>query len=160
VFINLPESDTELPHPNAETPFVIGAAEGASLKNLSYGTAIDAGGLQVKVITMVDGPLDMTDTALKVLNVEFFNTSDESVTLYATQWILELEDGSRVNVYIGSTADGQTVLGNFEAYELAAGGRFVGQLYFAGTGASAILYQPTPVDYEESLLVSWKVPKS
>jgi hypothetical protein len=64
----------------------------------------------------------------------------------------------RIDTYVGTTQDGFTIASNFEVYTLAPGGRFIGRLYFAGTGFTEIIYQPSALAYSEELLVTWKVP--
>ncbi|MDR1088358.1 MAG: DUF4352 domain-containing protein [Coriobacteriales bacterium] len=132
VNVALPEENT-MPSSPAEPklPRVVGGAEDSSLKALALGTTIDNSGLEVTVSAVSAGLKAANGAQIYVVEVEFINTGEEATVLYSTQWMLELPDGTRLDTFVGSAADGATISSNFEAYTLAANGRFSGRLYFA-----------------------------
>jgi len=161
VFFTLPAPTTDILHPvQPDTPTVVGAGPDASIKGLSIGTAIDVGGLEIAVISLEDGPPDRNGQPLKVLTIEFINNRSKPVILYATQWMLQRADGTRVDSYIGSTFEGVSITGNFEtAYELQAGSRFAGRLYFECDEVIYVVHQPMPLSFDEELYVTWSAPE-
>lgn len=173
----LPAESTSPSSPaEPERPQVLGAAEDSALKDLPLGTTIDNSGLEVTVKAVSLGPDSANGAQIYVVDVDFLNQTEESVMLYSLQWMLELSDGTRLDTYVGSAADGATISSNLETLELQAGGQFTGRLYFAvaqpapleGDAAGdvapvaltpgAIVYQPSALAYDEDLLVTWKVP--
>ncbi|MCL1890531.1 MAG: hypothetical protein FWG00_00635 [Coriobacteriia bacterium] len=157
VFRFAPSPTTEITHPEQpNAPLVVGAEAGTPIKDLKIGTKIDVDGLEVTVTGFEDeGLLDRNEKPLQVLTVEFVNKRKQDATLYSTQWMAELADGTRIDTYIGSTIEGTPITGNFESYELPAGGSFKGRLYFECEAAALIIYQPTPLAFDEELLVTW-----
>ncbi|MDR2672850.1 MAG: zinc ribbon domain-containing protein [Coriobacteriales bacterium] len=158
VNINLPEESTTPSKPSDPArPTVVGQTANSTYKSLSIGTAIDNEGLRVKVNSVEVGPPSSDGSAILVAIVEFDNQRDAPTTLYSTQWMLEAADGTRIDTFVGTAADGTTITSNFEAYELAGGGRFVGRLYFAANNAIRLVYQPSALSYSEDLLVTWQL---
>ncbi|MDR1358427.1 MAG: zinc ribbon domain-containing protein [Coriobacteriales bacterium] len=181
----LPEESTMPSSPaEPELPRVVGAAEDSSLKELPLGTTIDNSGLEVTVSSVAAGLEAANGARIHVVEVEFINDTEEAAVLYSTQWMLELSDGTRLDTFVGSAADGATISSNFEAYTLAPNGRFSGRLYFAvaepaateeedteegatstdtastepaAVTPSAVVYQPSALAYKEELLVTWRV---
>jgi len=175
--------NTSLPHENTtptgptqpDLPQVIGGSADSSLKNLTLGTSIDNSGLEVTVRSVTPGPLAANGWQIYIVDVDFINNRSTDITIYSTQWMLELSDGIRLDTFIGSDADGTTLASNFSDYELASKGRFSGRLFFAvapvypteeeielGIEAYmpypvAVVYQPSALAYSEDLLVSWQV---
>lgn len=180
VFVNmsLPEESTSPSSPaEPEVPQVVGGTEKSSIKNLSLGTTIDNSGLQVTAESIAQETETASGGLVYAVAIEFVNTTEEALILYSTQWMLELSNNVRLDTYVGSAADGSAITSSFEAYELKAGERFVGYLYYAVEQPPAlteeeiaagveqavvtpqlILYQPTALAYNEELLVTWKVP--
>jgi hypothetical protein len=160
VYFNAPASPTEPMRPaQSSRPSVVGAPAGSSYKNLALGTPVTVDQLEVEATRYELGPTGANGAQLYVLTIEFVNTRDQAVTLYSTQWRIEGPDGGRYDTYRGAAADGQSISGNFEAFELAAGGRFTGRLYFLGDVATRVVYQPSALAYSEDLLVTWTVPR-
>jgi len=157
-------------------PQVIGAAADSSLKDLSIGTGIDNSGLKVMVNSVTAGPTASNGAQIYIVDVEFTNQTENTITLYSTQWMLEISDGTRLDTFVGPASDGTTISSNFENYDLAPQGLFSGRLYFAVAAPvasdediangveptpltpSSVVYQPTALAYSEDLLVTWKVP--
>lgn len=180
--VSLPEESTAPTSPaTPELPRVVGGTEDSVPKNLALGTAIDNSGLEVTVGSVTAGPVAANGSHIYVVEVEFINQTQGTVTLYSTQWLLETSEGTRLDTFVGATADGVTLSTNFEAgYPLPAQGRFSGRLYFAITQQppateeelaagseptppvipSLVVYQPSALAYSEELLVTWKVPSS
>ena len=158
IYLTVPQQTTDTPHPvQPGTPTVVGNPE-ASIKGLSLGTTITVDDLETTVTRFLKGPLDREGEPLMVLTMEFQNNRTQSVIIYSTQWMVQLADGTRIDTYLGSTIDGITISGNFEAFELRAGEGFTGQLYFECAEPEFIVYQPSPLAYNEELLVTWSVP--
>lgn len=167
--VSLPEESTTPSGPvEPERPQVLNGTEDSSLKNLALNTTIDNSGLEVTVLSVSEGPLTAKGAQIYVVEVEFTNKNDETLTLYSTQWMLETSDGQRLDTFVGSAADGATLSSNFEVYELEAQGRFSGRLFFAVTQPAeeenpeqilvtpfAMVYQPSALAYKEELLVTW-----
>lgn len=177
VMFNLPEESAGPSSPtNPDLPLVIGADASTPPRNLALGTSIDNSGLTVKVSSVEEDVLTSGGAQLYSVEVSFENTSDDSVILYASQWMLELSDGTRLVSYMGTTIEEEVISSDFEAQELASGARFSGTLYFAVEQPPAlseeqiaageeqkvltpqkVLYQPSALAYDEELLASWTV---
>lgn len=172
---NLPQESSGPASPVApDLPQVIGGSEDSSLKELTLGTAIDNSDLEVVVNSVVTGPKTANGSQIYSVEIVFINTTSETITLFSTQWMLELSDATRVDTFVGTALDGTTISSNFEALSLEANGRFVGRLYFAVAPPEAaegeevpaegtlltptlVVYQPSALAYREELLVTWKV---
>ena len=175
VNFNLPHEETSPTGPTQpELPQVIGGVENGSLKNLAMGTAIDNSGLEVSVREITPGPLTSNGLQIYIVEVDFINHRNAEVTLYSTQWRLETSDGTRLDTFVGTDIEGNTLASNFSDYELSANGRFSGRLLFAVTPRYAteqeveegivpepnvpysVIYQPSALAYSEELLVTWR----
>lgn len=175
--LNLPEESTSPSSPtNPTMPQVVGAAENSSIKSLKLDTTVDNSGLEVTAVLVEEGPLAANGAQIYKVEVEFYNTTDDAVTLYTTQWMLETSNKDRLDTFTGTTQDGSIITSDFETYELKGGGRYTGTLYFvieqpaplteeqiaAGetqevVSPQFILYQPSALSYDEELLVTWKI---
>ena len=177
VNLNLPEESTAPSGPTEpERPQIANSPEGSSLKNLALQTTIDNSGLEVTVSSVSYGSITTSRAQIYVVEVQFYNTTDQEVVLYSTQWMLENSEGERLETFVGTTMDETVVTSNFEATQLSPKGRFTGYLYFAiaqldseeadtededvsvEITPSRVVYQPSALAYREDLLVTWKVP--
>jgi len=171
---SLPNENTTPTGPTQpDLPQVIGGAQNSSLKDLSLGTSIDNSGLEVTVKSVSPGPLAANGWQIYIVEVEFLNNRATDITLYSTQWMLQVSNGTRLDTFVGSDAEGITLTSNFSDYELPSKGRFSGRLFFAvpphhpteeelAAGIevhsplpTAVVYQPSALAYSEDLLVTW-----
>jgi hypothetical protein len=141
-------------------PVVVGAEEGASYKDLELGATVDVDGLLVTVTGIEDGPIAHDGSQVKVLTALFSNKRSDAVTLFSTQWQMQTADGNRLDTYIGTTAEDESITSNFEAFELAPDNQFTGRLYFSGGDLARAVYSPNALNYDEVNLVTWVLPQA
>jgi hypothetical protein len=104
------------------------------------------------------GATSSNGVVIQAVTVEFVNNSDAAVTLFSTQWRMQRSDGTLVDTFFGVTSDGAAITSNFEAQEIGAGGSFTGHLFFEASEPAFVVYQPSALAYDETLLVTWAVP--
>ncbi|MDR3307284.1 MAG: DUF4352 domain-containing protein [Coriobacteriales bacterium] len=159
IYSGIPVPSEEPAKPAEPTPpQVVGAPDGTSFKDLATGTTVDSDSLLITVTSVETGGTAYDGTPLVVVTVEFSNKKDVDVTLYSTQWRMEQADGTRLDAFIGTSDSGQSISSNFEARSLEGNGQFTGKLYFKGTALARVLYAPTALTYNDTMLVTWTVP--
>lgn len=174
--LNLPKESTAPSNPaEPALPQVVNGEEGGSLKDLTLGTTIDSSGLEVTVETITRGQLASNGSQVYEIEITYSNTTEEAVILYSTQWQLQLSNAARLDTFVGSSADGQTISSSYDVYTLEAGEKYGATLYYAveqpvateeelaagvepaALAPVALVYYPSALSYSEDLLVTWKV---
>jgi hypothetical protein len=134
---------------------VVDAAEGASYRDLPIGTAVQSDMIEACVNAVVAGPQTAEGTATVAVHMRITNSSQNSITLYSTQWRIENADGTRVDTYLGPSKTGAPLSSSFETSELLPDQTLDGTLYFATNTPKLVLYQPNALDFREEILVTW-----
>ena len=138
-------------------PFVVGAPEGTSLKGLQVETTVDCNTLNVTVVDYYQENISSNGEPITAVEVRFFNSGPSPVILYSTQWQMESADGTRVDCFIGKTAEGDSIRSELETVSLGPGSTYTTTLYFAVESPSSVVYAPNALSYIEDELITWNL---
>lgn len=152
-----PESKKPEDQPKALTPVVINAPEGTSFKALQVGKTIEYNKLQVTVIDNYQEAVSSNGIPIIAVEVRFHNSGPAPISLYSTQWQLESADGTRVDIFIGKTAEGESIRSEMETQALGPGATYTTTLYFAAANPSLAVFAPNALSYNEAELVTWRL---
>lgn len=145
----------------AETPapIVVGAPEGASIKDLPIGATVDCNSLLVTVLETSQELTASDGTSIIKVTSQFLNKNISDVTVYSTQWQLETSEGERIDRYIGKTSEGETIKSDLESKALAKDEAFTAVLYFSSISAAKVIFVPDALSYNESNFATWLIPQ-
>ena len=144
--------------PDNPSPVVVGKPEGTSFKDLQPNTTISYNNLYVTVLDGYRVDTSYNGLPITAVEVSFYNTGNTPVTLYTTQWQLESDDGTRVDLFIGKNTSGEIIHSEFETRTLEAYSIYTTILYFALENPQRVLFAPNAVTYVEKDLVTWMLP--
>jgi hypothetical protein len=140
-------------------PVVVGAPEGASIKNLPIGATVDCNSLLVTVLDTSQELTALDGTPIVKVTVQFLNKSTDVTVVYSTQWQLETLEGEHIDRYIGKTSDGESIKGDLESKALAKDEFFTAVLYFSTTYANKVIFVPDVLSYNETNFATWQIPQ-
>ncbi len=159
IVIFAPGINTEAPPAKEPTkPVTVGAAQGASIKDLNTGTTVDCDNLLV-TMTETSGELkSINGAAITTVKVQFINKRSESVLLLLTQWQLEGANGVRVDSEPMKLEDGTDIKSDLDSTTLVAGATYSATLYFVADQPTKVVFAADPLEYIEEWLVTWALP--
>ena len=143
--------------PELPLPFVVDAPEGTPFKDLRLGTTVYYNSLNVTVVSYYQQGVSSNGIPITAVEARFFNSGTTAVNLYSTQWQLQSASGTRVDCFIGKTAEGESIRSELETRVLASGSTYTTTLYFAVEGPSLVVFAPNAVLYIEEDLITWKL---
>jgi hypothetical protein len=146
---------SEPPPKEPVKPIVVGAPDGAPVKDLRLGTTVDCDNLLVTVTDSSGGLVSASGGAITTVHVQFINKGPEAVTLFLTQWQLEGANATRVDSEPMKTQEGQDVKSDLDSTSLAPGATFTATLYFSVDQPTKAVFAPDPLLYSEESLVTW-----